>query len=136
MRSPSHSEVISLLLSLMDAIRGDVQAKLPKSSSFLHLRVLGFIAQEEEPSMRDVADYLRITSPGATMVVDKLVEHKVIDRCADAGDRRIVRLAMTAKGRKTLEAGMRIVKATISRRLATLSKPEQKQLSTLLKKII
>ena len=127
---------ISLLLLLMDAMRGDVQAKLPDSCSFMHIKALNFIALQKDPSMKDLADFLKITSPGATLVIDKLVENKDLDRISDNEDRRIVRLAITAKGKIALSAGMKIIKERIESRITTLSKDEQKQLAIILQKLI
>lgn len=136
MSSLPNNDITALLLSFMDAIRGNIQSRLSESSSLMHIKALDFIARAKEPSMRDVAEFLMITSPGATMVVDKLVANEEIDRRADADDRRIVRLVITARGRETLDTGMNIVKEYISQRLSVLNKTEQKQFSLLLKKII
>lgn len=133
----THAEnVTGLLLSVMDAIRGDVQAKLPESCSFMHIKALDFIAKSKAPSMSDIAEHLKITSPGATMVVDKLVENHELDRRADALDRRVVRLEMTRKGKVSLEAGMKAINKSLGSRLDSLNKQEQKELAGLLIKLI
>lgn len=136
MLSTPEADAISSLLSLMDAIRSDVQAELPDSCSFMHVKALDFVERTSQPSMRDIAGSLKITSPGATMVVDKLVENGELDRHADSDDRRIVRLGITAKGKKTLASGMKIVTRKIGSRVSALTKAEQKQLAALLSKLI
>jgi len=129
------TSLASLLISFMDKLRRDIQSKMSDCSSLMHVKALDFIARTKEPSMRDVAEFLRITSPGATMIVDKLVENNEIDRRADADDRRLVRLVMTAKGRATLKAGQRIVTEEIKRMLSVLSKAEQQTLADILRKL-
>lgn len=134
--SAAPDNVTGLLLAVMDAIRGDAQRELPESCSFMHVKALDFIARSKGPSMRDIAEHLKITSPGATMVVDKLVEGKELDRRADPDDRRIVRLDITAKGKATLELGMKSIRKSLAARLAVLDKQEQKEFGALLKKLI
>lgn len=136
MSSTPEADAIGSLLSLMDAVRSDVQSELPDSCSFMHVKALDFIDRAGQPSMRDIAGTLKITSPGATMVVDKLVENGELDRHADPDDRRIVRLGITGKGKKTLASGMKIVTRKIGSRVSALNKAEQKQLATLLTKLI
>ena len=136
LKSSSESDLIGLLLSFMDTIRGDLTAELPDSCSFMHVKALDFIAGTPEPSMGDVAGFLKITSPGATMVVDKLVENAEIGRHADPNDRRVVRLGITTKGKATLEAGMKIIERKIAKRISSLSKTEEKQLAAIMKKLI
>ena len=86
--------------------------------------------------MRDVAACLKITSPGTTLVVDRLVENKELDRQTDKEDRRIVRLGITAKGQATLERGMKVVRAKISARMNVLNQTQKKELETILAKLI
>lgn len=133
----AHAEdVTGLLLSVMDAIRGDAQRELPESCSLMHVKALDFIANSKSPSMSDIAEYLKITSPGATMVVDKLVENKELDRRADPDDRRVIRMDITTKGKATLEAGMKAIGKSLDLRLAVLNKQEQRELAGLLKKLV
>ncbi len=136
MSTPENIDIAELVMHFQDAIRKDVQAKLPESCSFIHLKTLSFIARERSPSMTEIAEYLKITSPGTTMIIDKLVEVSEIDRKADPNDRRVVRLVITEKGQKILDHGMNSVKKVISSRLALLNKSEQKQFIHILKKLI
>lgn len=136
MSTPENIDIAGLVMSFHDVIRKDVQSELPESCSVVHIKVLEYIAREKSPSMTDIADHLRITSPGATMIADKLIELKELDRKADPTDRRIVRLVITEKGRQVLEHGMKCMKKLISVRLASLSKTEQKQFAEILTKLI
>ena len=66
-------------------------------------RVLAFVAAGTERSSL-VAEGLALAKPTVTAAVDGLVERKLITREAVAGDRRSLRLAVTAAGTKALRA--------------------------------
>jgi DNA-binding MarR family transcriptional regulator len=55
-------------------------------------------------SMSELARELRRPSPLATRVVDELVARGLVERGADAGDRRRVLLQLTAEGREAFAA--------------------------------
>lgn len=128
--------IAQLLLSFMDVLRRDVQSRLPDTCTFMHVKTLGFIAARKEPSMKDIAEDLRITSPGATMIVDKLVESKDIDRIHDPDDRRVIRLRMTAKGNAVLDKGMKVIKECLDEMASVLTKDEATKFSAILEKLI
>ena len=49
-----------------------------------------------------LADRLALAKPTVTSIVDGLVERGYVTRTADAGDRRVTRIALTQKGRRAL----------------------------------
>ena len=53
--------------------------------------------------MGDLAKQLGVTVGAATNLADKLVECGTVSRTRDVRDRRVVRLALTAKGRRQVE---------------------------------
>lgn len=71
-------------------------------SSYLHLETLRYIKEANTTGMSDVADYLRIAAPSATALVNTLVKDGYLLRKPDAGDRRRVNLAVSAKGERLL----------------------------------
>jgi len=127
---------IKLLLLLMEGIRNDIQVNLHDSCSFMHIKALNFISSKNDPSMKDLADYLKITSPGATLVIDRLADNKDIERKPDPDDRRVIRLVVTKKGQTTLDGGMKIIKERLAERLSVLNKSEQESLGSILDKLI
>jgi DNA-binding MarR family transcriptional regulator len=54
------------------------------------------------PSIGDVADHLLLRHHSAVELVDRAEAAGLVRRVVDAGDHRIVRLALTAKGRNRL----------------------------------
>ena len=71
--------------------------------SFLQLETLRFIDEHRTPTMKYIARHLCITPPSTTSMIEGLVTSRLIVRKYDAGDRRVVRLAITINGKKILE---------------------------------
>ena len=67
-------------------------------------QILEFVAGGTLPSQVTLATHLGIDRTVLTYVIDDLVEAGVIERRADAADRRVRRLAITEDGRTTLDA--------------------------------
>lgn len=55
------------------------------------------------PTIGDVAGYLMLRHHSAVGLVDRAVKAGLVERQEDAGDRRIVRLRLTALGAQTLQ---------------------------------
>lgn len=62
----------------------------------------------EPVRMSDLADRVLISRPTASRVVDRLVEGGLVRRWHDQTDRRVVRLALTAEGRRRQSRAARI----------------------------
>jgi DNA-binding MarR family transcriptional regulator len=90
--------------------------KLERATGDLTLaqyRVLALVAAGDERSSL-VAERLAVAKPTITAVVDALVEHGCLTREAVAGDRRSLRLVVTANGRKALTAAEDSMAAAIA----------------------
>jgi DNA-binding MarR family transcriptional regulator len=105
-----------------------------KNCSFLHLISLKYI-HENKPLMKDLADFLGIAPPSATSLVNTLAKSELVIREADKGDRRNVRIVISKKGEKFLEAHKKSMAEKMRENLSKLSEVEQKQLEKILEKI-
>jgi len=63
----------------------------------LQLQTLIFIKKHKDVLMGDIADQFNISLPTATVLSDKLVNLKLIQRAKDESDRRIVKVFLTEK---------------------------------------
>jgi DNA-binding MarR family transcriptional regulator len=106
----------------------------PDLLSVLQLETLAYI-KEEKPLMKEVADYLCITPPSATSLINKLVKAGMIKRVSDKQDRRIIRLQITAKGEIKFKQEFKKVSAHIKRVLEKLNKKERENLAKILEKL-
>jgi len=103
--------------------------------SFFQLETLRYVAEKNNPSMKDIADYLCITPSSATSLINRLVKAKQIERTKDKCDRRLVRLVITPKGEKTFGSGFKKIVKQMRKVLSNLSKKERVDLIAILQKL-
>lgn len=66
------------------------------------LWVLEYLSRNKEAPMNQLARFLRISRPAATGLADRLIAQGLVSRQGDLRDRRVIRVALTAKGAKIL----------------------------------
>lgn len=111
-------------------------AKPHCSSSFMDIAILHAAMEKDDPSMKDVADMLRIQGSSATVIIDRLVLNGELVRMEDPGDRRVVRIGITEAGKKILKSGMKDSIAGMDKLLAVLDERERAAFDKLITKII
>jgi DNA-binding MarR family transcriptional regulator len=60
--------------------------------------ILNFLDKEGESNMTHLAQFLNVSTPAATGIVDRLVKYGYIARVFDPEDRRIIKIRLTPKG--------------------------------------
>ena len=103
--------------------------------SMLQLETLRYVDEKENPSMREIADYLCITAPSATSLIDTLVKSKRLLRIHGKADRRLVRLAITPKGKEALVIGFKKITKRMQTILSNLDEKEKADLIMILGKL-
>ena len=76
-------------------------------------------------SLSDVADFIGLSLPAMSRLIDGLVDHKLVKRRTCEEDRRHVRLSLTASGRANLADARRRAQAHIAKAIKQLT-PQQK----------
>lgn len=76
-------------------------------------------------SLKELAEVERVTPPSMTRISTCLEERGLVERSADAADRRVARLAITSVGRQVLEHSRGRRNAYLAERLRTFS-PEDR----------
>ncbi len=132
------SDQIGQIISLVFNMRQILHEKMAKNNncqaSFLQVVTLKYI-KDKNPPMKDVADYLSITPPSATSLIDNLINSGMITRKFDPEDRRVVKVEITKKGASFIGSHIEEVSRRMRKGLATLTAKEQDQLSKILTKI-
>jgi DNA-binding MarR family transcriptional regulator len=95
---------------------------------------LGKDACESSPG--ELADELEISSGAMTSRLDRLEEAGLVRRLPDPDDRRGVVVQLTEKGREAWDTAANVQGRREAFFARTLTKPEQKQLNTLLRKLL
>ena len=100
-----------------------------------HAGILRILAATPALTQQALAGALGTQPSRLVALVDELESRELVERQADASDRRRYALQLTEKGRSMLQAVGKIAQAHRKELLAALSEEEQRQLSALLLRV-
>lgn len=126
--------IISLFFATHRMLHEQKEQGNKKCCSYLHLATLVYV-KKNNPLMKELADFLGISPPSATSLVDTITKSELLERKADMNDRRVVRVRITKKGERYLEAHKQKVAEILRQSIGKLTAKEQDQLSAILEKI-
>jgi DNA-binding MarR family transcriptional regulator len=134
------SRTLNRIISLVFTSQRTVAESMKHSEridpfSMLKAETLRFISEHSNPAMADVAEHLCITPPSATSLVNGLVQTGQLKRVRDAKDRRIIRLAITPKGREFMRRAFSQMAEQMRRFFSRLNAAEQRNLVRILEKL-
>ncbi|MDE2173639.1 MAG: MarR family transcriptional regulator [Patescibacteria group bacterium] len=103
MKNPSKEHIFEELSTLFFEMRQAIRAQLPQKNhadpnAWMRCETIRFIGVRKNPSMQEIAKYLRVTAPSATSLVRKLRRLGWIERTPSLKDRRTVHIILTKKG--------------------------------------
>jgi DNA-binding MarR family transcriptional regulator len=90
---------------------------------------------DEAPTISELAEHLNISSPGVTQMIDKLQAKGYVERKSHEKDQRLVRVQVTAEGRKALQAALVAFETRVNRVLSPLEPEEREELLRLFLKL-
>jgi len=126
------NELINLLFEVKRLIGEKIkEPKGEKCISIVQIKTLLFI-KDQEPTMKEVSDYLGITPPSATSLVNLFAKSGFIKRVYDKSDRRVVRLQITEKGDKFLEGCFNNFAKKMGKAISVLNKRQINNLKEVL----
>jgi DNA-binding MarR family transcriptional regulator len=117
---------------------GFVQAVEDAGLSLTQLKAMHILAaSDEELSLNGLAEQLGgLSLPTLSRAVDALVQRGYVRRAEDSADRRVKRLSLTAKGRRTIDRLLEIRVAELGAVLETLTDDERERLARALEPIL
>jgi DNA-binding MarR family transcriptional regulator len=68
--------------------------------------MLMYLYSRSTCGISDIGERMDISAPAASQMVDRLVQHGLVERTEDPHDRRAKMLALTPKGRELIEIGI------------------------------
>nr|WP_199308946.1 MarR family transcriptional regulator [Nodosilinea sp. FACHB-13] len=95
--------------------------------SLSQLRVLYFLRRRSQASLSEVADYLDVTRPTMSAMVERLVQRGLVNRVSDPVERRRIILTLTAEGAAEMERVYDATLQTVAHRLKSLSESQLQQ---------
>jgi len=128
------NQVIALLPDLAKAFRTDEpQEVLHMDISLPEIFVLRQLSSNEEPTMSELGRSISMDLSTLTRTVDKLVEKDIVIRKPDPEDRRMVRVAIAAEGRKIINRFEEQRKKKIESILRQMTSQERRDLLNIFK---
>ncbi|HZU78899.1 MAG TPA: MarR family transcriptional regulator [Acidimicrobiales bacterium] len=112
---------------LYRALRQQVAGGLTPSQ----ISALATVGRLGNPTLGELAAAEQVQPPSMTRMVDALERAGMLERCLDPADGRIVRVGVTAEGRRTLQRIRSMRNAVLVRRLRRLSQDERARLADL-----
>jgi DNA-binding MarR family transcriptional regulator len=98
-----------------------------------HLMILKLVRDAGPLPLSEIGGWHDIPKPQMTYLIERLVELGLVERQPDDKDRRVINVALTQKGRQTLEECMDLIKESARKRLSSLSDEDLRQLAAALK---
>lgn len=135
MEKDNIKHIISLIFTFNQITHEKLRNKDFKQSP-LQIMTLKYIEIKGDPTMKDLAEFLFITPPSATSLMDNLVGRGMIERVMDKNDRRVLRLVITEKGKKVLKIADQFIMKSIGEKFKILNSKEQTQLIGIIEKIL
>jgi DNA-binding MarR family transcriptional regulator len=130
-------DLVSHMFIMGRLMRDKIHKKVGSGQcTLLEFETLKFVKEEGQPHMRDVAKNFHVTPPAATLLIDSLVQARLLARVLDPKDRRSVRVALTVRGKQILERGMTKKVNEIKKVFSVLTPAERTHFVAVIKKII
>ena len=92
--------------------------------------------KKRSSGVTDLGDHLGVTSAATSQMLERLVQQKLIQRSEDPNDRRVKQIALTDKGCRVLEEGLRARQGWLDDLMDILSTEEKKQITVAMKIMI
>ena len=135
MKDSTFAELSSLFFTTRQIIRSQLPGGHPDPNAWLRCETMHFIATAKNPTMQDVAAYLRVRAPSATSLISNLAKSGFVSRQGEKGDRRVVRILLTKAGEKVLRDYAKTSATTMRKVFSKLDTKEVEQLTATVRRL-
>ncbi|MCX7709024.1 MAG: MarR family transcriptional regulator [Clostridia bacterium] len=134
--------------SIMDSLAGNLIQLLPLLHSTVinlddfntdadlgraHYEILACLdSVEYAVPMTGVSKAMNISKPYLTTLTDRLISKDYIERVPEPADRRVIKIALTSKGRALIREHFAMMRKAVVEKLAALNASETEQLASAL----
>lgn len=120
---------ISKVFASMESLVGDISLSKPE------LLALESISKQKELTMSKLAKNLGVGFSTATSIIDRLIEKKLVNRERNHGDRRVVKVSLSKRGKEIVSAYQEQKKKSFKKMIEVLTESEQEIFVLVLEKI-
>jgi DNA-binding MarR family transcriptional regulator len=89
-----------------------------------HVRVIFYLLEFNSSPISQIAENLKISKPNMTPIIDNLINHELVNRYTDPNDRRILRVELTDKALKIVDALRISIRDSFAEKISPLSDDE------------
>ena len=111
-------EVVETIPLVMRFLRREVRRRSSPLPSVPQVRALAMLDREPGASLSDLAEHLNVTSPTASLIVNRLVLQKLVHRAEHPHERRRRVLTLTPAGAQQLKAMRAVACAVVEKVLS------------------
>lgn len=122
-------ELLDVMPLVMQDLRSTMRSQSAPDLRVPELRSLAFLRYNPGSNLTDLAEYIGVSLPSMSKLVDTLTARGLILRTSDAKDRRRIRLDLTDTGLAILAKAREAVKASFAAKLAKLSPKDLEQIT-------
>lgn len=118
-------DILEVAPLIMRVIRAEMRRHRGFDLSVPQFRTLAYLDHYHGASLSDVAEFIGLTLPSMSKLMDGLVARQLVTRAISPTDRRRVTLALTSQGRSGLQAARQATQIYLAQRLAELPAEER-----------
>ena len=115
------AEILEAVPSIIRFIRSEMRSHRGADLTVPQFRTLALLSRSQGASLSVVAEFLGLSRPATSRLVDGLVKNGLVTRKIPAGNRRRVALSVSARGRATWEAARQATQQRLAEVIAPLT---------------
>jgi DNA-binding MarR family transcriptional regulator len=117
-------ELLAAIPAVMRFIRNQMRRHRQSELTVPQFRTLVFLSHHPETTLSALAEYLGLSRPAASRMVDLLVKRGLMNRQIPPADRRQVALSLTRRGKEAFLAAHGATRVAMAGNLEKLSAPD------------
>ena len=131
----------SSLPDLLLILRRNILESLRKEGlkhdlTFSQVEILCFIGPAGKKTMKNIADYLKITPPSTTEIITEMEKKSLVKRKNDKDDRRVVFITLTNMAKKTFVSLSKQKDVVLKKMISKLNKSDHQTLERIIRILI
>lgn len=124
--------ILDIVPSVMRYIRIEMRSLAKSELTIPQFRILARLSISETTN-RELAEWIGVSAPTMTRMVDGLVKKNLVKRTSQVGDRRQIQLNLTEKGLVTFSRLRGLVQNKLAEKVEELTGEKKRQLANGLK---
>lgn len=122
-------QIVDVVPLMMGVIRSRLHEHRIAGINVPEFRALLYINRHDGTSLSSLSAHIGLTLPSMSKLVDGLVDRELVSRNSHAGDRRMICLSLTPRGREELHAAYQFTQRFLMDRMSRLPEEDLRTVS-------